>query len=131
MHGFPTTINGKTDRDALKIDMTEIVTRENQEEESFTPDEKKIYEIWCEALKTTDISATDNFFEIGGNSLLAISVFSKIENAFGMELGLRTFFDSPRIKDLAEIIDLLNFKHGKPETVSRNGDNSKIVGGEI
>jgi acyl carrier protein len=131
MNGFPKTINGKTDRDALNSDIKEMVIK-SQDLKSFTPDEMKIYEIWCEALKTKDISVADNFFDIGGNSLLAISVFAKIEAAFKVELGLRTFFDSPRIKDLAESIDLLIHRNVKQKPFKKsNEEGVRIIEGEI
>jgi acyl-coenzyme A synthetase/AMP-(fatty) acid ligase len=107
MHGFPTTINGKTDREALKVDPHEIIIRDMHDDRILTPTEKIIYDVWREALKTTEISPTDNFFDIGGNSLMAISVFSKIGTAFNLDLSLRLFFDSPRIAALAEGIDIL------------------------
>jgi amino acid adenylation domain-containing protein len=133
MHGFPKTVNGKTDKDALTLDSTDMESSESQDLKSFTPTEMIIYNIWSESLKTKDISVSDNFFEIGGSSLLAISVFSKIESAFNVELGLRVFFDSPRIKDLGEVIEI---EIQRPTSVSKSMDKKnkgdlKIVKGEI
>jgi len=83
-------------------------------------------------LKTKDISTIDNFFDIGGNSLLAISVFAKIEAAFNVELGLRIFFDSPRIKDLAETIDFAIHRNVKQKPSKKsNGEGARIIEGEI
>jgi acyl-coenzyme A synthetase/AMP-(fatty) acid ligase/acyl carrier protein len=131
MNGFPKTINGKTDKDSLVLDNNELVIKERKDLITFTPTEEIIYEIWREALKTQDISVTDNFFEIGGNSLLALSVFSKIELAFNIVLALRIFFDSPRIKDLAEAIDITIYK--MDGSISNNKDkiDSNIIIGEI
>ena len=133
MRGFPTTINGKTDRDALNIDLSEFVVRESSEAESLSANEKIIYDIWCDALKTKDISVSDNFFDIGGNSLMAISVFSKIGAAFDIDLGLRFFFDSPKIKDLAELIDIEmhNQKNRIHSESIDNNDDNNLVSGEI
>ncbi len=105
MHGFPKTDNGKIDKDALKVDMSKIGIGEPQENGQLTPTEKTIYDIWCKALITKDILKTDNFFDIGGSSLLAASVLSKLESLFKVNLRLKTFFDNPRLKDLAEFID--------------------------
>ena len=79
MKGFPKTINGKTDRNALVYNINDVIPPAVNEEVTFTPSEKIIYEIWSEALKKKNIRLTDNFFDIGGNSLMAISVFSKIQ----------------------------------------------------
>jgi amino acid adenylation domain-containing protein len=132
MNGFPKTINGKTDKDALTLDINDLVSRESLDLKTFTATEMIIYNIWCEALKTTDISTSDNFFEVGGNSLLAISVFSKIESAFNVEMALRVFFDSPRIKDLAEAVDILIQRTIESEPVKRiSGEKLNIIKGEI
>jgi hypothetical protein len=133
MNGFPTTINGKTDREALKVDISELAVNENREQVNFTPNEKIIYDIWSESLKTTDISPTDNFFDVGGNSLMAISVFSKIGSAFNLDLGLRVFFDSPRIKDLAEVIEIELHRSVLSEKTEgkKYDDEINIVSGEL
>jgi acyl carrier protein len=132
MNGFPRNINGKIDRKALVYDVVELEKKEEGGKTPLTDIEKVIYDIWCATLKTKNISVTDNFFDIGGNSLMAISVFSKIETAFNIDLGLRLFFDSPRIKDLADILEVkLNISE-EPRHVSQNGNGrSRTVKGEI
>lgn len=114
-HTFPVTKNGKTDTRALfeaylqsvkESEKTSADDHVKYESIEITATGRTIYRIWSEALKKKDISLTDNFFDIGGNSLLAISVFSKIQKEFNKELNLRLFFDSPRIKDIAEAFDI-------------------------
>jgi len=131
--GFPRMPNGKIDRKALTLDMNELESRERKEvNTTLTPIEMIIYKIWSEALKTREISISDNFFDIGGNSLIAVTVFSKIEYAFKLNLGLRIFFDSPRIKDLAEVIDIENQKLiANKFSNNKVKPNSKLVKGEI
>jgi hypothetical protein len=64
--------------------------------------------------------------------MLAISVFSKIESAFNLDLGLRVFFDSPRIKSLAEAIELFMLKPIENKSSERaTGEEARIVEGEI
>lgn len=62
---------------------------------------------------------------------MAISVFSKIESAFKVKLSLRVFFDSPRIKDLAETIEITKLKLLDYEPDKKDRILSKIVKGEI
>jgi amino acid adenylation domain-containing protein len=132
LHGFQKNVNGKTDRKALTFDTRELGKRENIDPGSLSPTESRIHKIWCDALKTEDVSGTDNFFEIGGNSLLAISIMSKIESEFNVELGLKAFFDSPVISDLAETIDIrLRQTSKKTNDAKENIPDSKIVIGEI
>ena len=132
MHGFPKTINGKIDRDALVLEISEIAERNIQHLKTLTETEKKILEIWCDVLKTKDIFTTDNFFEIGGNSLLAISIMSKIESVFNIDLGLRVFFDSPKIKDLSETVDIeVNSLLNSIAHNSNEKTDSNIISGEL
>jgi amino acid adenylation domain-containing protein/FkbH-like protein len=131
MREFPRTSNGKIDRKALVFETTEAESITRVDKADMTSAEKIIHSIWFEALKTPDISVTDNFFEIGGNSLLAISVFSKIESAFNVKMNLRLFFDGPRIQDLGEIVDIALQNHGTVTMDKKITRSSKIVKGAI
>ena len=131
MKVFPRTSNGKIDRNASVFQTIELGKNPSDDIENLTPAEKKIREIWCTTLKTQDISVSDNFFEIGGNSLLAISVFSKIESEFNLDLGLRMFFDSPRIKDLGELIDIAILRNESKKHQRKDKVFSKIVKGQV
>jgi acyl carrier protein len=131
MHGFPKTINGKTDKAALIVEINNTVATDRKDTGKLTVTEKIILDIWNESLRTEGITIDDNFFEVGGNSLLAISIFSKIESAFKIKLSLRIFFDSPRIRDIGEIIDITKRKSVE-NTPDRNEKiYSKIVRGRI
>jgi amino acid adenylation domain-containing protein/FkbH-like protein len=131
LNGFPRTSSGKIDRKATVFQTIELGSNGREDIMNLTPTEKKIREIWCTTLKTQDISVSDNFFEVGGNSLLAISVFSKIESEFKLELGLRVFFDSPRIKDLGEIIDIAKLRANNRTQERKEKVFSKIVKGQV
>jgi amino acid adenylation domain-containing protein len=136
--GFPRTPNGKINKNLLKLELTapELNTINNkiehENEREFTSSERTIFDIWSDKLKTNNFSITDNFFDIGGNSLIAISVMAKIEAAFNIDLGLRVFFDSPRIKDLAEAIEFALKKSTSGKTSEKlKQNNLRIVKGEI
>jgi amino acid adenylation domain-containing protein len=131
MKEFPRTSNGKIDRKALVFQIDETGSNGKDHLVHLTAAEKRIHEIWCKVLKTKDISLSDNFFEVGGNSLLAISVFSKIESEFNVSLGLRVFFDSPRIKDLGELIDIAKMRMVKSGKEKKEKADYKIVKGQV
>jgi amino acid adenylation domain-containing protein len=129
MHGFKKTINGKIDRKALNFDLSELKGKERKGTEDLSPTEKILLDIWCDVLKTKDILSTDNFFEIGGNSLLTISIASKIENIFNINFEIRNFFSTPRIKDLAELIEI---KIQSNYFIQKQNDSLiKMIKGEI
>jgi amino acid adenylation domain-containing protein len=132
MNGFPKTTNGKIDRKALILDGTETLQRDQEMRKPITASERIIYDIWSAALGMDEIDVSDNFFDIGGNSLMAIAVFSKIEKAFKIELGLRVFFDSPRIKDLADMCDVaIRKKTADRQSESKDRGPAKTVKGEL
>ncbi len=109
-NGFKLTPNGKIDRKNLDFNFDNAISSESTVSSKLTDTEKIIFDIWSEFLKTNDFNITDNFFDVGGNSLLAVAVSDKMEKILKTEIGLRTFFESPRIKDLAETIDNLEMK---------------------
>jgi acyl carrier protein/serine acetyltransferase len=66
--------------------------------------EQNLVEIWENVLRIHPISLDDNFFDIGGHSLMAVRLFSEIQKQTGCNLSLATLFHAPTIKQLAEII---------------------------
>lgn len=100
---IPLNPNGKIDiKKLLSLKQNEnIGTVEASENET----EEKLVKIWGEILKIEKLSVTDNFFEIGGHSLRAIMLVSKIEKQLGVIIPLNIIFDKPTIKDIARYID--------------------------
>jgi acyl transferase domain-containing protein len=66
--------------------------------------EDDLVNTWQELLGIEQVGINDNFFELGGHSLLATMVTSRLRKEFGVELSLRSFFESPTISGLALII---------------------------
>jgi acyl carrier protein len=66
--------------------------------------EKEILSIWEAALNNDQISVTDNFFDLGGNSLIAIQVMIQIDKKLGYHLPLTTLFEAPTIQLLCLLI---------------------------
>jgi amino acid adenylation domain-containing protein len=101
---LPLTPNGKVDRRALpaperSIDTEkEIVAPRNAVEEQLT-------QVWQELLDVEPISVKDNFFEVGGHSLLAVRLMSRIEQQWGHTLPLATLFQGGTIEYLAKLLD--------------------------
>lgn len=106
MEKMPLTPSGKIDKKALiKIKMT-IENIQEIPDAPTTIFEKRIVEIISEILEieTNKLSTTANFFEIGGNSLKALLIISKINKTFNTEVTLQMFFEHPTVKEIAERI---------------------------
>src|SRR6185503_15485580 len=118
------TPNGKADRRALPAPQLSRSDLETQFQPPRTPTEEILAGIWSAILKVDSIGVHDNFFHLGGHSLLAVRVISRIRVAFGAEVPLRLFFESPTIASCANLIDKGTSGDGhKPPLLrtSRNG----------
>src|SRR6266567_3434538 len=75
-----------------------------------------VAKVWSEVLQTGEIDAKQNFFDLGGDSLKAIEVISRLQALLNVELPLIAFFEDPTIAHLAEVADEL-----QREKASSNG----------
>lgn len=101
---LPLLANGKVDRKALPAPGP---SRPELQEEFVPPSdslEEKLVNIWRQVLGVEKVGINDNFFNLGGHSLLAVRLFAEIEKLTGWNLPLLSLFQSPTIKELAEII---------------------------
>ncbi|HEU5180257.1 MAG TPA: SDR family NAD(P)-dependent oxidoreductase, partial [Candidatus Polarisedimenticolia bacterium] len=70
-----------------------------------TETERRVAEIWTQLLGIARIGRTDSFFELGGNSLLAIQLASHLRKAFDIELAIAGIFESTDLASLADTVD--------------------------
>ena len=103
LDAFPLTPNGKINRKALPV--PEITREEETRLPPRTQSEEVVANIWAEVLGLERISIEDDFFDLGGDSLLAIPIISRLREAFQAELSVRIIFESPTIAQLAQTID--------------------------
>ncbi len=61
--------------------------------------------IWSRLLQTSPIAPEDNFFDLGGDSLLAVNMFLEIERATGRHFEITTIYDAPTISELAGLME--------------------------
>ncbi len=69
-----------------------------------TRTEEMLVGIWRELLKLNRIGVHDNFFEIGGHSLTVVRVINRINQAFGLSLGVLELFQNPTVEKLARVV---------------------------
>jgi acyl carrier protein len=104
MDALPLSANGKVDRKALP--KPEVGTASGKEYVAPRTDiERTIVEVWKEVLKQAQVGVHDDFFEVGGDSLLATQVMSRINRLFDIQLPLRRLFEARTIEVLAQFLD--------------------------
>ena len=103
MTALPMTSNGKLDRNALP----EPEARAASMRARRLPDraiEHVVAGIWEERLKRPAIGIDENFFELGGNSILAARVVSRIATIFQVRIPLRSFFENPSVEGVVQVL---------------------------
>jgi acyl carrier protein len=96
---FPLTPNGKVDRRALPEPQSGVVIRLAAAPQSQL--EKTIASIWQEVLGLPEVGMSDNFFDLGGHSLLVVQVQRRLREACGHEVSITDMFRLPTIRALA------------------------------
>jgi len=102
---IPRTLNGKVDRNALlailEEDQKNDSTNETVSEQPRNETETILADVWCQVLQCDEVSIHDDFFAIGGDSILSLQVIARLKKQ-SIKLMPRTFFDYPTIAQLAE-----------------------------
>jgi acyl carrier protein len=97
---FPLNANGKVDRKKLPLPSfkRKIVEPKNEIEQ-------RLLLIWQDLLQIDILSVEDNFFEVGGHSLIATKLIVRVRSHFSVSLPLTSLFKSPTIRSCAELIE--------------------------
>jgi len=72
--------------------------------EPETPIEKKLVDFWAELLGVSEIGIDDNFFDLGGHSLIAVRLFAKVKAAYAVDFPISILFEAPTIRTCAALI---------------------------
>ncbi len=105
LEALPVTPNGKIDKAALPTPEPANMLHEEPNSAPETLIESKIAEIVSSLLHVEQVGADDNFFMLGGHSMLGIQLVTRIAETFGVELPLHTLFSKPTVHLLADEIE--------------------------
>ncbi|MFE9793915.1 phosphopantetheine-binding protein [Streptomyces goshikiensis] len=101
---MPLNRNGKVDRRALPAPDLSAVVAAAGHRAPRDPVETRINEIWT-ALLGVDAGIHGNFFQMGGNSLLAVRLIARIQDEFDVDLPVRAVFQGPTVAEQAAAVE--------------------------
>lgn len=138
----PLTGNGKVDRGSLATWAAEGRLTTAAQRKPATPTEQRLGALWMQVLGLADVGAEDDFFAVGGNSLLAVRLFNGIESEFGRRLRLVSLFEARTVAAQAKLLEgeHANIKHevGAPTLLRPRGEGNDAlivlmhpVGGDV
>jgi amino acid adenylation domain-containing protein len=119
LDGLPLTPNGKINRKALPDPEDSSEPKENFVAPR-TPVEELLAEIWAGVLKLDTVGIHDNFFDLGGHSLKATQVMSRVRETLAVDLPLRVLFEAPTVAELASGVEQSIAEAGELEEFARN-----------
>jgi len=103
---IPLTANGKIDRKGLPA--PQLTDRGNEEYAAPETDvEEKLREVWQEVLGVADIGVNDDLFKLGGDSIKAIRIASKLQR-FNLKLEIKDLFQNPTVRKSAPLVESLS-----------------------
>ncbi|SMC88949.1 non-ribosomal peptide synthetase [Lentzea albidocapillata] len=97
---LPVTPHGKIDRAALPTPTAHASVADRP----LTPVEERLAALWCELLGVTAVGPQDNFFQLGGHSLLTYQLVARIRQVLGADIALSDFFADPTIAGTAALL---------------------------
>ncbi len=121
LEALPLTPNGKVDRRTLPAPDAAAM-RAGPFAPPADSTEERLAELWQDLLRVRPIGVTDNFFDLGAHSLLAVRLVTEVERVFGRRVALATLFEEPTIRRLAAALQegdgdptgLVTVQHGAP-----------------
>ena len=103
LDALPMLPNQKIDQQALQA--LERTPSAELKETGASDLERRLMNIWCDILEVPNVSVTDDFFELGGYSLLAAHLAVRIEESFAVTVPLRSLFEARTVRELATVVE--------------------------
>lgn len=107
---IPLTPNGKADRKALP--KPAINASANNFVAPTTPTERTLAEIWCGVLGLSQVGIEDNFFDLGGTSILGLQLVARVQKQFGYPLRVVKLYQYPTVRVLAQYLEQAESREG-------------------
>lgn len=122
MAELPTLPNGKINKGALPRPSTPAGTGLQDRQSPRNDIEWRVWHIWQELLHTDAFGIHDNFFDLGGHSILALRMIRQLETEFLTTLPLHLLFETPTVADITRYVQTTGVCRDKPLVLLRRGN---------
>ena len=130
LEAWPLLPNGKLDRRALPAPAGAYAASSDASAAPRTPVERLLASLMAELLRLPRVGIHEDFFALGGHSLLGMQLVSRMRAALGVELPVRALFEAPTVAALAARVEALS-RSGEPPDEGRAGDDPDREEGEL
>jgi SagB-type dehydrogenase family enzyme len=104
LESLPLNPNGKVDRKNLPMPETQSHRKETGYREPTSEIEQTVADVWQEMLGHAQVGIYDNFFDLGGNSLIGVRMMNRLRKIFEVNLSMHLLFTMPTVEGIAELI---------------------------
>lgn len=104
LNKLPINTSGKVDKKLLPLPKERSLLSDTTYVPPETEIEADLVQVWSQILNVENVGINDNFFNLGGHSLLVTEVLLHVKHAFKINISLKSFFDQPTISELAKLI---------------------------
>jgi acyl carrier protein len=119
LDALPIKPNGKVDRRALPDPDNARPNIDRAYKTPATKTEAQLTSIWSGVLSVDPVGVHDNFFDLGGHSLAASRVVSRVIQTFALELPVKALFDAPTVAEMAAIVEQNQAKRASDENLAQ------------
>ncbi|MGD2113803.1 MAG: amino acid adenylation domain-containing protein [Acidobacteriota bacterium] len=132
VQALPRTPTGKVDRRELLDRKRTSLSSHGALRAPQTVMERLVAAVWCDALDLERVGVDEDFFILGGHSMLATRVIARLESLLGIEIPIPVFFEAPTLTTLAPALEaLLRTRWGGPEGESGGPPADRGTGPEL
>jgi amino acid adenylation domain-containing protein len=126
---LPFQRNGKPNYAALPTgDVSPVIPAQPSAPIVLTPLQEKLTRIWCDVIGLPEVGLDENFFDLGGHSVLVTQIVARIRKTLNVNLSLRSIFDFPTIAELSTVIeDFLAGQMDKGDESRRLTNRSELL----
>jgi acyl carrier protein len=127
---LPLTPNGKVDRLSLPAPDRSRGALGTEYAPPRDPVEERLVEIWANLLGLDQVGIHDNFFKLGGHSLLGTVLMSRVRDAFDIDLPVLRLFETPTVAGLSEVVRQQAGQGragGRQEEIERGGEGRLLA----